>query len=555
MEIIQQLSLVAFHQVLGDRAESILSFLDDRFGDSGQRLTRAVHTANVRAWKSLEIALAGNSWWNSCKNLLASRAEQGFRQQIQSFLDTIPLPQLPGGEGDFRERCLKELKAAGKAGLVPGERVPTDALARQTRALASCANPENILHAELQAVEGMAQSLRQGGFPHLSQYVSLQPPEGKPLLVVAVRYFFRREVELDPKLSQGLTFQQLEGLSANQEAGFRELHDALLTNGEKLEGLLDGVYSLVADTRQDVQAMRAEVQRLGDLLDRDTQDSGTEEVRLLRAQLEQQSQQIQQLVSFVSQAMETRSAPVPPHPPARSPQPPAPSPLVGEGEPGTVPEVPHQPTIQTGVPTSPLLGEGSNATPTATGWNQVRELLGRCRSVSHKEQDREPEWYQAVDQLERATQAYESTRRTLLQIGDIQENDPILDALPVDAPLVPESPDSASSPGRPALRRVQGPLVSSLFQQPNSEDKANPEDPPSPASEGDGARGQPMSKLLSPLFTQPPSPQPSPNPGEKGSEEAQAPPPPEEKGKKKRFKGLSPLFGGPQEEPDEREGS
>ena len=38
--------------------------LGDHLGDRSQALTRALTKANVRAWRALEIALAGESIWN-----------------------------------------------------------------------------------------------------------------------------------------------------------------------------------------------------------------------------------------------------------------------------------------------------------------------------------------------------------------------------------------------------------------------------------------------------------------------------------------------------------
>src|SRR5262245_48779095 len=53
---------------LGDEAvEGVVKLLASRFTDHSQRLTRALHDANERAWQALEISLAGDSWWDRCK--------------------------------------------------------------------------------------------------------------------------------------------------------------------------------------------------------------------------------------------------------------------------------------------------------------------------------------------------------------------------------------------------------------------------------------------------------------------------------------------------------
>ena len=70
-----------------------------------------------------------------------------------------------------------------------------------------------------------------------------------PLLVVAVRYFFRREVETDTQLYQGLTWTRMENLGEAQEKGFAALTDALAAHGQRLEELLGDVRDVVIETR------------------------------------------------------------------------------------------------------------------------------------------------------------------------------------------------------------------------------------------------------------------------------------------------------------------
>src|SRR5699024_1962857 len=59
-------------QALGVQAgaaavDGVVSFLTARFIDHSQALTQALQRANERAWKALEVALAGDSFWDRCK--------------------------------------------------------------------------------------------------------------------------------------------------------------------------------------------------------------------------------------------------------------------------------------------------------------------------------------------------------------------------------------------------------------------------------------------------------------------------------------------------------
>src|SRR5438105_3914036 len=76
----------------GDLAEhslgKVVDFLHRRFHDESLELFAALRTSNDRAWQSLEVALAGESFWS----FLSDRTDQGFREQVRRFLDFVPLP-------------------------------------------------------------------------------------------------------------------------------------------------------------------------------------------------------------------------------------------------------------------------------------------------------------------------------------------------------------------------------------------------------------------------------------------------------------------------------
>jgi len=69
--------------------------------------------------------------------------------------------------------------------------------------------------------------------------LSLEVRPNESLLIVAVRYFFRRAVEEDAQLFQGLAFAQLEAIKNDQEKGFASLHAVLQQHGHRLEEILD----------------------------------------------------------------------------------------------------------------------------------------------------------------------------------------------------------------------------------------------------------------------------------------------------------------------------
>src|SRR5439155_13183933 len=97
--------------------DNVVGFLMRHFTDHSQRLLEALRHANERAWRALEVALAGDSTWDRCKLVLASGDEKAFREQVKPFLDTCSLAELQGRD-NYRQACLTELRAARKAGLL-----------------------------------------------------------------------------------------------------------------------------------------------------------------------------------------------------------------------------------------------------------------------------------------------------------------------------------------------------------------------------------------------------------------------------------------------------
>ena len=54
-------------------ADSVAGALAARFKDHSHRLGEALRTANERAWQALEVALAGDSWWQRVKGRSAAK--------------------------------------------------------------------------------------------------------------------------------------------------------------------------------------------------------------------------------------------------------------------------------------------------------------------------------------------------------------------------------------------------------------------------------------------------------------------------------------------------
>src|SRR5262245_30837347 len=198
MAIVRLISSLTLRTVLGGVCESaglnpdratpdfIAFALTARFRDHSQRVGDALQQSVERGWSAVEIALAGDSWWQRVKGLLGQREDAVFAQQIRAFVEASEPAEL-AGKTRFREGCLAELKTARKNGLLT--RAPDgDPLGRYV-------DPASLLAAETQVLENVAGLLQEAGHGNLAYLLSQQARQGQPLLVLAARYFFRRAVE------------------------------------------------------------------------------------------------------------------------------------------------------------------------------------------------------------------------------------------------------------------------------------------------------------------------------------------------------------------------
>jgi serine/threonine protein kinase len=248
-----------------DAVGGVIGVLTRHFTDHSQKLTQALKQSNDRAWRGIELALAGDSWWRRTTAFLTPADARAFRHQVEKFLDSVPLSELVTN-AQVRQECLRELQAARKAGLFGGPLDP-EALARDAGSFARFDDPHTLLAAEWQTLGDVAAALRRAGHGNLAWFIELRPAGcGESLLATAVRYFFRRAVETDPELFQGLTFSRLENLAGSQEEGFAALHDALAEHGVRLEELLGDVRLILVETQAGVLDVKSEMQRQGQQL-------------------------------------------------------------------------------------------------------------------------------------------------------------------------------------------------------------------------------------------------------------------------------------------------
>lgn len=234
-----------------------------QFTDQSRALLDALERANRKAWKALEVALAGEGLWSRL-----DRADvRALRAQIRTFLDHVPLPELTG-KAEYRKRCLADLRGALGKGVLLGKLVAGD-LAEKTGPFAAYTDPGALLKAEKAALTRLGKEVQDAGFKALGWLLAQPAHGGESVVVVSARYFFRREVETDAALFRGLQFAAVESLGEAQRDGFRGLDESLTAAADRLETALDEV---AAELLEAVAVVQAEVRAAHDTA-RATHDS------------------------------------------------------------------------------------------------------------------------------------------------------------------------------------------------------------------------------------------------------------------------------------------
>lgn len=243
--------------VAAEGASAVARFLADRLSDQSLRVADALRDAADRAWVTLDRALAGDSALG-----VVDRAEdRAFREQLRLFVLAAQTDGRATADPTFVARCRDELVAAKAAGLLAGDADPA-ALAEGLGNLTRYDEPTALLAAQWGVADALAADLHDAGYPALAALVALRPASdltAAPLLAVAVRYYFRRSVEEDPKLFQGLAFAQLERLGKAQEDGAAQLAALMARYVERLEARLGEIKDTALTTRAEVRALAAAI--------------------------------------------------------------------------------------------------------------------------------------------------------------------------------------------------------------------------------------------------------------------------------------------------------
>jgi WD40 repeat protein len=269
MNIVSRVSLLALGPIVGAACRfagvevlaagsaAVTRFLAARLTDQSLRVGDALAASADQAWRTLELALAGESLLTA-----VDRAEdRAFREQVRLFLLNAQFDGRAASDREFSTRCLAELRAARTEGAFGGSADP-HAVATRLGDLTRFDDPAALVSAQWGIADELATDLKGRGFTTLGAFVALRPQGDSaavPLLAVAVRHHFRRAIEDDPKLFQGLAFAQLERIGKAQEDGAAALAELMSRYVERLETRLGELKDTAMTTRAEVRELRTAV--------------------------------------------------------------------------------------------------------------------------------------------------------------------------------------------------------------------------------------------------------------------------------------------------------
>lgn len=233
--------------------ETAAAYLRERFSDTGQKIHDALRRAAARAWLALEIALSGETLLNRL-----DRNEDGaLREQLRRFLDALPRDSLPSMDRGFRAETLRELRAARAGALLSDAAFDPADLAPAAAPLGRPEDPGARIQAEWKILNLLADEILAAHYHNLARMLASRPADGRSLLAVFVRCFFRLEVERDAELSPALAFAPRERPRQVVESALIALAD----KPERWEQLLDDLHVNASETRAHGLDIRGELSR------------------------------------------------------------------------------------------------------------------------------------------------------------------------------------------------------------------------------------------------------------------------------------------------------
>lgn len=224
----------------GKVAGDVTNWLVNHFSDPSKKLPQALNDSIDKSWQVLEMALEGETFW---QRVTASGQLKGFAEQVRHFIEETKRQGL--GDPMLNKKALAELRDARKKGHLAVSSGDINQL--QGDGFIKFEAPEKIAKFDEDMVNQLTSKLKSMGYENLCSIAGAKPTGQKPIILIAVRYYFRCRLEQDPALTNGLNSNRLVTIDVQQEKALAGI-DQLMTQGEELKKLLTETTAVVMET-------------------------------------------------------------------------------------------------------------------------------------------------------------------------------------------------------------------------------------------------------------------------------------------------------------------
>ena len=224
----------------GKVAGDVTNWLVNHFSDPSKKLPKALNDSIDKSWQVLEMALEGETFW---QRVTASGQLKGFAEQVRHFIDETKRQGIC--DPMLNKKALAELRDARKNGHLAVSSGDINQL--QGDGFIKFEAPEKIAKFDEDMVNQLTNKLKVMGYENLCAIAGAKPTGQKPIILIAVRYYFRCRLEQDPALTNGLNSNRLVTIDVQQEKALAGI-DQLMTQGEELKKLLTETNAVVMET-------------------------------------------------------------------------------------------------------------------------------------------------------------------------------------------------------------------------------------------------------------------------------------------------------------------
>ncbi len=248
----------------GETIKNMVKKAQSHFTDHSQQWHLALKKATDNGFKTLEIALAGPSFWERTwiGKVTTSATSQAMVDTMRSFFDEA----LASAPEPLLQKAQQELRQARNRGFLENlQAFSLDELASEDNPMLRFDDPAALIDAEMDLIDDIASEFRRAGYPNLANLLAIKPPHGQHMLAVAVQFHFRSAVMADDRLRNEFHYIKMQRLGDDLSGGFQFIAGLVVSHAAQLEETLEGISRveiIVTDTNNKMDAVHEQLKEI-----------------------------------------------------------------------------------------------------------------------------------------------------------------------------------------------------------------------------------------------------------------------------------------------------